>query len=267
MIVKCNSNQQEYMIEDYIGDEYYKCLYLYMDLKRYGIDSEKIEVYIQLTNGEIEAIFLIYYSCLHVFSRQNAFDLFEFWQYFKKIDFSMIYCERSTAEYLWQGLFDEVSPFFDMKFGWVARIDMVDKKDSGKAQVATDDDFFQIVSMIYEDEDIGKSYNIKELSRQLVERSKEGFSRNYVIKEGNLVIAHACTNAEVEDIAVVAELVVNKEYRRQGYASDIWRSLCGDLISENKMVFSFYYSDGSRALHKKIGFKEVCVWTKIVKRF
>ena len=99
---------------------------------------------------------------------------------------------------------------------------------------------------------------------QLIQRNKEGYARNLVIKDNDLVIAHACTNAEFANIAVVAELLVRKEYRRRGYASEIWRDICGKLLAEGKEVYSFYYSEESRRLHKHIGFFEVCGWSKIV---
>lgn len=44
MIVKCQKNDEQ-IVESYIGKEYYKCLYLYMNLQRYGIGSQAIDVY------------------------------------------------------------------------------------------------------------------------------------------------------------------------------------------------------------------------------
>jgi predicted GNAT family acetyltransferase len=96
------------------------------------------------------------------------------------------------------------------------------------------------------------------------ERCMEGYSRNLVIKKDDLVIAHACTNAESEEIAVVAELIVRKEFRKMGLASEIWRDLCSRLLSEKKEVYSVYYSEESRSIHRKIGFYEECEWSKIV---
>ena len=149
-------------------------------------------------------------------------------------------------------------------YGWVAKIEKIDKKARGLAIPAKEKDFDQIVKLIYDDEDISRSYKYDELAKQLKERNKEGYTRNLVIKQENLVIAHACTNAEISDIAIVAELLVRKEFRRKGYASDIWRTICSQLLSEGKEVFSFYYSEESRRLHKRIGFFEVCEWAKIV---
>lgn len=61
---------------DYIGEDYDKCAYLYIDLKKYGIEDENINVWYQKNNdGEIAVIALMYYNGMHVFSRQNVFDV------------------------------------------------------------------------------------------------------------------------------------------------------------------------------------------------
>lgn len=263
MIEKCNA-QQEPVIVDYIGGEFYKCLYLYMNLHRYGADSETIDVYLQKEKDKIRAVYLFYYSCVHVYSRQNDFSLDEFNAFTAQKEYTMIYCEKNTAEYIWSGLPETLKKQASMTCGWVAQIEKTDREDKHQTVRAENRDFRQIISLIYEDEDIGRSYDLDDLTKQLKERAEEGYTRNCVIRDGDIVVAHACTNAEMDDLAVVAELVVNKAYRQQGYATDIWRALCSTLLAERKEVFSFYYSEESRTLHKNVGFFEVCEWAKIV---
>lgn len=263
MIVKCQQKQEE-KVFSYIGENYSHCLYLYMNLKRYGVESDLIDVYFHVNDDEIKAVYLKYYSCIHVYSQDNDFSMEEFFSWSRNLSFSMIYCERKCAEHIWKNLSDEWKTKAAISNGWVAEIQNVDREAVTKVQKAIGQDFDSIVSLIYEDEDIGRSYNLEDLSCQLKERAESGYSRNYVIKDGDVVVAHACTNAELDAIAVVAELVVNQDYRRRGYASEIWRYLCRQLLNEGKEVFSFYYSEESRSLHKKIGFFEVCEWSKIV---
>lgn len=262
MIYKCERNNEK-IIESYVGRDYYRCLYLYMNLKKYGIDSDNIKVYFENENGLIRAVYLIYFSCIHVYSKDNSFDVKELEKLLNEHNARMIYCEKATAEYIWNNS-AEIGKNFSVTYGWVAEITKVDKQCKEKVQCASVSDFDQIIPMIYGDEDIGRSYDKDELVEQLFQRSQEGYSRNYVIKKDDCVIAHACTNAEVNGIAVVAELIVNKQYRRRGYAQEIWRAICEDLLTEGKRVFSFYYSNESRNLHKKIGFREICEWGKIV---
>lgn len=264
MIIKCNSIEQENSILEYIGKNYGKCLYLYLDLKKYTIQSDNIQVYQQICNGEITAVLLCYYSCLHIFSEKGDFDTQEIKQFLLGKQLSMIYCEQSIALKLLNNVYNGTNVSF--RTGWVAQIQQVSiSNEDVNVMLADKNDFSQIAQMIYDDEDIGRSYNFDDLVKQLTERSEQGFSRNYVIKkDDNIVIAHACTNAEFDNIAVVGELLVRKEYRRKGYASKIWKFLCGELLSENKEVYSFYYTDESRRLHTKTGFFEICNWSKIL---
>ncbi len=263
MIRKCGK-QDEGTVLSYIGDNYPSCLYLYLDLKKYGIGSDEIDVFIQENSNGITAVLLKYYSCIHVYSAENLFDAAELGEFIEKNRFSMVYCTAQTAELIYNALPENVQKNSTVTTGWVAQIDKTDKEARGAAELAQDRDFEQIVRLIFDDEDIGRSYKYDELAQQLRERNRSGFTRNMVIRDGDLVIAHACTNAEMENIAVVAELLVHKDYRRKGYASEIWRDLCSKLLKEGKEVYSFYYSDESRALHKKVGFSEVCEWGKIV---
>lgn len=265
MIIPCTPADEERLFS-YIGDDYPACLYLYLDLKQYGLRSDRIEAYRQQDGERITAILLKYYSCLHVYSADQSFDAGELAAFFAEKGCAMLYCRSETAQKLRNAFPLPLQKRAVITDGWVARIRRVDREAQGLAVAAAEEDFDQIVRLIYEDEEIGRSYRYAELAEQLRERSREGFSRSLVIKNGDLVIAHACTNAERDGLAVVAELLVRKAYRRRGYASEIWRELCGRLLSEGKEVYSFYYSAESRALHRRIGFEEICLWTKIVIR-
>ena len=263
MIVRCNQ-KDENKIVSYIGNNHPRCLYLFLDLKKYGLVSDSVEVYVQIRRESIESVLLKYYSCLHVYSENNSFDAEELAAFIEQRQFTIIYSHEATSRCIYASLSGKVKERATITTGWVAQIKKIDKNPRGLSLPAIKEDFQQIVELIYEDEDIGRSYNYSELARQIEERNKEGYARNIVIKQGDLVVAHACTNAELENIAVVAELIVRKEFRGKGYASEIWRDICGRLLSEGKEVYSFYYSEESRNLHKHIGFSEVCEWAKVV---
>jgi len=263
MIVKCKQEHLNNVLA-YIGSDYSSCLYLYLDLNKYGTDAETVDVFMQKEKEDIQAVLLRYYSCLHIYSKDNVFDAEELGTFIEQNCFSMLYCTLETGEQILKGLSESFKEKASVSNGWVAQIKKIDQKPQGIVIPAEADDFEQIAELIFNDEDIGRSYDFDELALQLKERREQGYARNLVIKEQDLVIAHACTNAETDRIAIVAELIVQKEYQRKGYASEIWRELCHELLEEGKEVYSFYYSDESRNLHQKIGFFEVCKWSKIV---
>lgn len=68
MIVKCQKNDEQ-IIESYIGKEYYKCLYLYMNLQRYGIGSQVIDVYMDKRENEIKQ-FICFIFRVSMFTRK-----------------------------------------------------------------------------------------------------------------------------------------------------------------------------------------------------
>ena len=263
MICKCNKANEKEIIE-YIGKDYSSCLYLYLNLMKYGFESDIIEVFLQHDEEKTTAVLLKYYSCLHVYSKNGDFCSKEVADFFIRRGFTILYCTAKTAESVYNAFSESERNKAVITIGWVAQIQAVDKKPKGLAEAAKEEDFCQIARLIYDDEDIGRSYQFNELVKQLSERNRQGYGRNLVIKNDGTVIAHACTNAESDNVAVVAELLVRKEYRRRGYASEIWRENCQQLLAEGKEVYSFYYTEESRNLHKHIGFFEVCEWTKIV---
>ena len=66
MIVECN-NEDITSVFDYIGEDYGKCLYIYIDLKKYGIDDENFNVWIQYNeNEDICAIISEYYGGIQI---------------------------------------------------------------------------------------------------------------------------------------------------------------------------------------------------------
>ena len=230
MIDKCISIEQEKTIFEYIGKNYGRCLYLYLDLKKYTVKSDKISAYIQTDGFQTRAVLLIYYSCLHLYSEKDDFNAEELSEFISDKNITMIYSEKATA----LKLSEYMDKNFSLSTGWVSQIKNIISSDS-KVEIlsAEEKDFSQISYMICDDEDIGRNYKYEDLIKQLTERAMQGFSRNYVIKDEETVIAHACTNAELDNIAVVGELMVKNEYRRNGYGSMLWRYLCGELLAEN----------------------------------
>lgn len=63
MILECNSNNQEEILS-YIGGEYFKCLYLYIDIIKFGCSSTMTRTWKQVTNGKITSVMLAYHSAL-----------------------------------------------------------------------------------------------------------------------------------------------------------------------------------------------------------
>jgi len=74
LIIKC-TKADEQRIFDYIGKDYGKCAYMYIDLKKYGFDNPNVNLWLDEEDGEIRLVMLQYYTGVHLFSRENEFDV------------------------------------------------------------------------------------------------------------------------------------------------------------------------------------------------
>ena len=73
MFRKCTPADTQRVLE-YIGDEYVKCFYMYMDIIECGIEDEGLGLWISEEDGEIACVYYQYYDCLHIFSRKGYCD-------------------------------------------------------------------------------------------------------------------------------------------------------------------------------------------------
>lgn len=263
MLIKCDNKNNENLIEKYIGDNYYKCLYLYLDLKKYGFLNPNVNIWIQENdNKNITAVILMYYSGMHIFSNEHDYNLEELKQLISENNPTMICGEKQTVSDLYRLLNNEN---YFIETGWVRRLSNIANVDRSSVEIAQKEEFAQIAKLLYEDEDLGSSYKLKELESQMIERNEEGYSRNYIIKDKmtDKVVSHAGTGAENDKIAMLSYVITDKKYRGKGYAKKLCSTVCEDLINEGKEVFLINYSTESTALYDKIGFRVCCDWGKI----
>lgn len=260
MIKKVNEeNLKE--IELFIGNEYYKCLYLYLDMKKYGINDENIKIWAQYKNeNTIVSVILKYFSGMHIYSKNINYNIDEIVNLIKNETPSMICAEKEIIGTLNKKLNDKS---YEEEFGFVRKLKELKVKESDDVKQADTEDFLNVAKLLYEDEDIGSSYKLNELSEQMLERYKEGYARNYIIKNNKEILAHAGTGAELGKISVMSYVVTNKEYRRKGLATKVCATLLSDLIKEGKEVYLINYSNESTKLYDKLGFEVCNDWGKL----
>lgn len=260
MIKKCSANDIN-RIYEYIGDNYNKCLYLYLDFIKYGLNNTNVKMYIQENDNRIIGIALTYYSGMHIFSQNSELNIKEWIDLISDINPTMI-C--GTKEII-SKLENEIQNYCS-EYGWVRELKCIDKKiDVKGVSKATMDDFMNIANLLFSDNDIGGSYRLDELYNQIVERNNEKYGRNYIIKEGNNIIAHAGTGAENNKVAMLNYVITSPEHRGKGLATKVTAKVCYDLINEGKKVYLINYTNESTGLYDKIGFRISCEWGKLFK--
>lgn len=253
-------------IIEYIGDKYYKALYLYLNYLKYSIRDKEILLYVQLKQNQIRCILLNYCNALHIFSKDNDYDREEIANFIKEKGFDVICADHDIVNNLSIYLMDKN---YQKSFGNIFELkslnDDIESLYLDKIKKAEISDLEELVNFLLEDEKKKKIYSKENLYNQLLNRNLEKYGRNYIIRDCDKIIAHAGTGAENNRVAVINLVMVNKEYRRKGYATSLVKKLCKDLLSENKICYLMTVSSDVESVYEKIGFYKKWTYGKLVK--
>lgn len=259
MIKKCQINDYEKIIE-YIDDSFYKCLYLYLDIKKYGFDNSNIKTYFQMKDEKIKALILTYYKSMHVFSKDNSIEYNELLDFINEVKPTMICGEKSIIEKIKKF---EIGKKYSEEYGFVRSIKDIIYNKKMTIELAKKDDFQYITQLLMSDRGLSGSFGYDELHNQLIERFEQGFCRNYIYKSDGKIVGHVCSGAEDDKCVVLTDLIVDKDYRGRGIGEKICLDFCKLMIDEGKEVFLINYTDQSGNLYEKVGIKKRCEWGKL----
>lgn len=258
MILKCDNTWKAKLLT-YVGDKYVNCLYLYMDLIKYGLNKAFISVWVDLNSvGEIKCIVFRYYTGIHIFSKNDKFDMDGVIKIIRKIHPQMINSTRKIIQVLEPYLDNE----YKVDYGCVKSIVHGKFDVFSEVKSARIKDIPAMAVMLCSDEGIGGSYSIKDMETQLMARMRDNYTRSYVIYSGEKIVAQASTSAEIDTLAVISDVIVDIEYRGRGLAKKLLSVLCNDLIPP-KEVFLVCYNPIADRFYEKFGFKTRVEWGKL----
>lgn len=262
MITQCDNKQLNDVL-GYIGEDYPQCLYLYLDMIKYGCSSDLTRTWVQSKNGNKTAAILAYHTAIHIFSKNNDLDVSEICKLVVDVNPTMV---NATAETIKKIEPELKKHGYVSEFGhigeWTAN--PIDVNDS-EIEEASEIDIPQVSRLLYEDDDIGASYIYEDLLKQMQERLGQGYVRSYVIHCEDEVIAHVGTGAETDNVCTIAYTITSPKYRGQGLAGRLYNYSCSKLKKEGKRIFSVYYPENARIFHHKMGFVDLCEYGKLYK--
>lgn len=262
MIIECEEKNKN-LILNYIGKDYGKCLYIYIDLCKYELDNnENFFAWIQYNdNNEITAVITEYYKGIQVYSKNCDLNSSEIAEFVLSKDAPIVLGMKETIDKI-----KEYFPDYHEELGTVGQIKELKYSANPKAYSASVAELPEIVKIVAADEGIGQPYGFDSLYKQYKERKEENFGRNYVLRdENNEIICHAGTYAELPDCAVIGGVITALPYRGKGFSKETLSSLCKALLEEGKDVFSFYYIPSATRMHSGVGFEKIGDWAKLVK--
>lgn len=258
MIVRCGANDRDGVLS-YIGTDYGKCLYLYLDLLEFGFDSPYVSVWKdEPDGGGMAALALVYHATAHLFTRGGAVDRSGWARLLGQLGVSLVCAEESVVRSL------EGEMRGRAEYGSVGRLAGVpEDPDRAGIRRAAAADFEVIAQLLHRYAHYDRKADLATVERQLRSRWESGFTRNYVLESDGAIVAHVCTQAEGPGVAVAGGFVTDPRYRRRGLAARLFKAVAFDLAAEGKDVFTFSYDEAARRFNMGLGLLPCCGWGRM----
>ena len=229
-----------------------------------------------LTAGALRCVLLQYYTGINVFSYKNNLDVPATVAFLQEKQPSMINGPLETLEKLYP-YFRET---YDFEAGYVTELlekpkdESMSETDESDAETqaefpvekAGEAELPEIAALICTDEGVGGTYTPEGLAAQLLERQRDGFGRNYFIRQNGRIVCHAGTYAEVDDLAVVSGVITAEDSRGQNLADRVVSKLNKELLAEGKHPCLFYYTKSAARLYAKTGYAAGTGWEKLIRK-
>ena len=229
-----------------------------------------------LTAGALRCVLLQYYTGINVFSYKNNLDVPATVAFLQEKQPSMINGPLETLEKLYP-YFRET---YDFEAGYVTELlekpkdESMSETDESDAETqaefpvekAGEAELPEIAALICTDEGVGGTYTPEGLAAQLLERQRDGFGRNYFIRQNGRIVCHAGTYAEVDDLAVVSGVITAEHSRGQNLADRVVSKLNKELLAEGKHPCLFYYTKSAARLYAKTGYAAGTGWAKLIRK-
>lgn len=261
MIIKCNDKDKNKILQ-YIGEDYGKCLYMYIDLIKYGLENRNFHIWIQYESNEICCLISQYYNGIQIYSKNYDFNEREIGEFIINKDPEMITGMKESI--------DKIKKFFSNyseEVGVLGELSELTYPPNLNAYSASFEEMDEIAKVISQDEALGKPYGYEMLYNQFCERKKDKFGRNFILRDftTNEIVCHAATYAELPNLAVISGVLTTPPYRGKGFSKGVLSAICKELQSENKRVFSYFYIVPAEKMHYGVGFGKKGEWAKLVK--
>lgn len=229
-----------------------------------------------LTAGALRCVLLQYYTGINIFSYKNNLDVPATVAFLQEKQPSMINGPLETLEKLYP-YFRET---YDFEAGYVTELlekpkdESMSETDESDAETqaefpvekAGEAELPEIAALICTDEGVGGTYTPEGLAAQLLERQRDGFGRNYFIRQNGRIVCHAGTYAEVDDLAVVSGVITAEDSRGQNLADRVVSKLNKELLAEGKHPCLFYYTKSAARLYAKTGYAAGTGWAKLIRK-
>lgn len=260
MITKVEPGVESELL-DFIGDDYRDCLYLYANLAKYGLENPNMFMWKMDIDNSLVAIVQRYYSCMHVFCKKSNWNVNEIIELIKEEKPRVILATQDITTTLYKDLFEDYHPHTMNLLHFPVDADFFPEKHSDlfteQIEEAKMEDIDEITDFLMKDKTNKEVYERNTLYNQLRERFIDGYSRYFVIKVNEKIIATTSTKAEHPLFAVRGGLIVDENYRGKNIGKLLTYTLIKTLQQEGKASYSFISDENTASLRmiEGVGYK------------
>ncbi len=251
-------------ILEYLRRHVADCLYMYIDIAKYGLDPAFLRVWLTEKDGKPATVVMKYHTGLSFYAEsEDDWDLEGVHALVESEKPLSITAKRSLLEVL----HGKISETYNAEYGYVFEFTAYQPMEPGiRVERATEEDTMEIARLVTADESIGSYYEIRDYADQLAERMRTGFGRSYVIREDGKIIAHIASYAEFDGLATTSGLIVDAEHRSGIYGAYLEKYLVEDLIGDGFAVYTFIEKRLRKKLLERMGNRCVGEYGKLTRR-
>lgn len=209
------------------------CLYLYIDLKQYGLTNPNIRVWADGEASQWNLVVMKYHEGFQIYAPDDKWALKELLDLIKQYKPERISGNESVIALLEQVISEKYQTVYGKIFKGIPG---QFQAESGKrlVELAKISDAAEIAELLLTDAEFRRQYSKKELTEQLEERYRTKMGRSMIIRDNGRIIGHVGTFAEAEGLAVISGALILKEYRNTDYHVLLSQELLNLLCSIEK---------------------------------
>ena len=220
----------------YLKRHVQSCLYMYIDIGKYGLDNPNLRVWLDEDNRGIKLVVMKYHSSISVYTDDKEWDADAVAQLIQAEQVGSVTAEKSIIE----RLHPLCGAQYAVTYGAVFRFKQIRSFElEERIEPASEADTPEIARLITQDEEIGSYYEVDDLAEQLAERMRTKMGRSFVIRDNGEIIAHIASYAEYDGLATTGGLIVKPECRNGLYGGALESHLLNTLLKENFRVYTF----------------------------
>lgn len=250
---------------DYLETDIDNCVYIYLDLLKYGLKNDNIRLWVSKEEQMIRAVVMKYYDGFQIYVREENWNTATFLNLVKKLNPERIAGNELAIKQVEKALASQYKSVYGKVF-CRRKSAALDESNKNLCEQAGIEDIPEIVDVMRTEKVFAEQYSKEELTRQLKERFESGMGRSFIVRDGGKIVGHGGTFAEIENIAVGSGSVVLKGYRDKGYFDMLENAVCKIVCEVEKKDMYFFCTEKRQVIVYEKLFSSCASYGKLVKK-